>query len=131
MEQETLRAEQRIERAKRTMEQAHDSSADAKQTKSREEEMKEGTCQLMSAQTQTPLPRLDPLRKLEASPFYFFSHSPHRLFFFTEGVFNTGVSGSKANICHLKSHAFAESGVLFDQTGGIFKMLARHNGRSI
>lgn len=39
---------------------AHNSSADAKQTKRRQEEMKEGTCELMSAQTQTPLPRLDP-----------------------------------------------------------------------
>lgn len=53
MEQETVRAEQRIEGK---LEQAHNSSADAKQTKRRQEEMKEGTCKLMSAQTQTPLP---------------------------------------------------------------------------
>lgn len=56
-EQETVRAEQRLE-AK--LEQARDSSADAKQTKRRQAEMKEGTCELMSAPTQTPLPRLDP-----------------------------------------------------------------------
>lgn len=62
MEQETVRAEQRIERAKRKLEQAHNLSADVKQTKRRKEEMKEGTCQLMSAQTQTPLPHLDPFR---------------------------------------------------------------------
>lgn len=41
------------------LEKAHDSSADAKQTKRWQEEMKKGTCKLMSAQTQTPLPRLD------------------------------------------------------------------------
>lgn len=74
MEEETVRAEQRREGK---LEQARDSSADASQTKRRHEEMKAGACKLMSAQTQTPLPRLDPHHKLKASPFFcFFPHSP-------------------------------------------------------